>query len=422
MITTAALDKTYQELGTESQDIYRTLGLLPIADIDPTMTAAVCQLSWGHADWGLQILAEEQVLEPVHNTVSYGRYQLVPTARDHARALAVQTDSEQDRQDVLRRLFKWLLAIATQARHRLTAVHVTLPHLAIGTVLASEAPFNDDAGALEWLQAVESSFLSVLSAAELAGWDDLIWQLVDAFAPLPLHRQPCEVLIAAQELGLRAARRVGNEAVIRQTLIYGGMGLSSAGRAEDAIRWYKQALISARDQEDTRAEGEALLGLGSCHHQAGHPDRAIPFLAEASSVWQQSDYPQGVALATLVIGEIVLPDNPRRALDLFAWARSELLRAGAPYDANRALALQGHARVLTGDSDAGTEDLEEALAGFTDVASSQWRARGLEFLGQALLSRGQHDTARACFTQAADLYAKVSPLDFERVRAVWSGL
>ncbi|MGW6795647.1 tetratricopeptide repeat protein [Streptomyces chartreusis] len=422
MITPAAFDEIYQELEAETKDIYRALGLLPIADVDAPMTAAVCRLSWGRAGWSLEVLAEQGLLKPLHGHEDLVRYRLLPAARDHAKSLAVRTDPEQDRQAVLRRLCQWILATSTHLRSRLTPAQATQQDLGTEATPICEAPFDDDAEALAWLESIETGFLDVLATASAAGWDDIVWQLVDAFGPLFLRRHPYDMSIAAHKMGLDAARRTSNKEAIQHMLMGGATGLSSAGQLDTAIDWYRQALTSARQWQDAQAEGEALLGLASCDHQAGRPDEALLLLAEATNVWRRCDYRRGIALATLVFGEIVLVDDPPRALSLFAWARGLLLEAEASYDAARALVLQGHSRVVTGESGAGIQDLEMALSGLADVTSARWRARCLELLGAAWLGRGQRDEARACFAAATDLYAGVSRADSERLRAVWSGL
>ncbi|TLS46092.1 tetratricopeptide repeat protein [Streptomyces montanus] len=422
MAITTGLTETYTGLEATAQYVYRSLSLLPVDAVDPDMVAAVCRLEWAEADWLLEVLADEQLLEPCASAPgSAARYRMGTAVREHARALAEQHDASEERDGVVGRLCVWMLAIATHAQERLTPAQATL-RSTLPSSPDAPAVFTDDAEAMAWLEAHETSLLAVLQAAVAAGADETAWQLVDAFWPLFLRRHPYTLWAKAHEIGLAAARRAGNPAAVRQMLLSGAIGLSSAGRLTDATDWYTQALDAARADGDPRDEGQALLGLGSCHHNVGRPEQALPLLARAITLWEERNYPRGVALATIVLGEIALADEPGRALDLFVRARTMLLEADDPYDATRALVLQGHARVLVGDSDAGVRDLEEALAVLTDAGSTRWRARGLELLGQAHLDRGERDAARACFQQAADLYVSIRPADAERVRALAGGL
>ncbi|WP_369228504.1 tetratricopeptide repeat protein (plasmid) [Streptomyces sp. R39] len=422
MITNLALDGAYRELEEEGRRVYRWLGLLPTGDVDPDLVAAVCGLPWGRAEWELEVLAEEQLLEPLPEHGGRVRYRLIPAARAHARQLAMVHDPEPDRDIVLRRLCEWVLAIATQAQFRLTSAQATLRQSTMTEPSTVRVPFDDDAGALAWLESHEDSLLEVLRAGEAAGYDEAVWQLVDAFWPLFLRRHPYELWAAAHEIGLAAARRVGNAAAERQMLLSGAIGLNSAGRVKDAIRWYGQASDAARDAGDLRDEGQALLGLGACHHDAGMPEQARAFLTRAIALWRSCGYPRGVALANIVLGEIVLADAPGHALDLFAQARAELLEVDDPYDAARALVLQGHARVRTGDVEGGIREMTTGLAALAEAGSTRWRARTLELLGTAHHDQGDADTARDYYQQAEHLYAVMRPADAERVRALAAGL
>uniref|UniRef100_UPI001180597E tetratricopeptide repeat protein n=1 Tax=Streptomyces reticuliscabiei TaxID=146821 RepID=UPI001180597E len=231
-----------------------------------------------------------------------------------------------------------------------------------------------------------------------------------------------ELWAAAHEIGLAAARRAGNAAAARQMLLSGAIGLNAAGRAKDAIRWYGEACDAARDTGDLRDEGQALLGLGACHHDAGMPEQARPFLTRAIALWRSCGYPRGVALANIVLGEIDLPDDPDRALGVFAEARADLLEADDPYDAARALTLQGHARVLTGDAETGIREMTTGLAALADAGGTRWQARALEWLGDAHRSKGDAAAAREYYQQAEQLYEVMRPADAERIRALAAGL
>ncbi|MFJ8785865.1 tetratricopeptide repeat protein [Streptomyces sp. NPDC102476] len=418
MAITTGLTQSYGSLEANAQYVYRSLGLLPVDLVDPDMVATVCRLEWGEADWLLEVLADEQLLEPDKSAPDQPvRYRVGSTVREHMRARAAQHDSADDREDVVRRLCEWMLALATQAQQRLTPAQGTLRRRLLPPA-DTLAVFDDEPGAMAWLEAHEHDLVGVLQAAVAAGMDEVAWQLVDAFWPWFLRRHPYALWVKAHEIGLAAARRAGNAAAVRQMLLSGAIGLTSAGRLTDAIGWYAQALDAARADGDVRDEGQALLGLGACHHNSDRPQEARPLLSQAITLWEACGYPRGVALAMIVLGEITLAEDPGQAVDLFARARTMLLAAEDPYDATRALVLQGHAHVLAGDASGGVRELESALAALTDAGSTLWRGQALEYLGQAHSVRGETAAARECYQQAADLYGSIRPADAERVRAL----
>lgn len=417
MAVTAGMTESYNSLSSTAQSVYRMLGWLPVTAVDAEMIAAACPLQWAEADRALDALADAHLLEPrdapEHQQT---RYHVGAAVREHAGALATQHDGAPRRDDVVRRLCTWMLALATQAQQRLTPAQSTLRR-ALAPPADAPGAFADDGEAMAWLQAQEHDLRSVLQAAEAAGLDEEGWQLVDAFWPLFLRRHPYALWIAAHEIGLAAARRVGNRAAVRQMLLSGAIGLASAGRLADAVEWYTEALHAAQADRDVRDEGQALLGLGTCHHEAGRPEDAEPHLIRAVALWTRCEYPRGVALAQTVRGDVALArGEAHRALDQLAQAYTALQDLGDTYDAHRALALHGHARVQLGELDAGIDDLEAATRVFAAASGTQWHSRTLAMLGQAHRQRGDAESAQACYRQAADLVELIRPADAQRFR------
>ncbi|MEV7157069.1 tetratricopeptide repeat protein [Streptomyces misionensis] len=422
MVIASALNETYNGLAEETKRLYRYLGTLPGRDISPDMAAAITGLPWPQAAAGLESLADEFLLEPSAAHHDGVQYRLVSAARGHARELALRHDPEDERLLVQRRLCEWFLSIAGQAQQRLAPAQATLQRSMGCAGQAYPAPFSDDAGAMAWLDTYESALLDILRVAEEAEWHELIWRTVDAWWPHFLRRHPYELWVTAHEIGLAAARRAGRDAAVRQMLASGAIGLTAAGRLDEAITWYTRALEAARAAGDIRDEGQALHGLGSCHRQAGRPDQARGLLMHAIARWEQCGYQRGIALSTIVLGEIALPDDAAHALDLFTRAHALLLELDDSFEAARALALKGHARVVTGEAADGIEAMEGALRMLTETGSIRWQARTLELLGHAYQDQGEPRTAGDCYRQAAALYERISPADAERVRELESAL
>ncbi|TLQ39341.1 tetratricopeptide repeat protein [Streptomyces marianii] len=417
MAISAGLTETYNSLGQMAQYVYRSIALLPVAAVDPDMVSAVCRLERADAERLLGVLADEQLLTPDTSVAGLApRYRLASAVHEHALTLAERHDDPAERRRQVGRLYTWVLAIATQAQRMLTPAQATLRSQ---LPAQADAPpvFHDEAGAMAWLEAQESNLLGVLEAAVTNDADDVAWMLVDAFWPLFLRRHPYPLWIQTHEDGLAAARRTGNAAAVRQMLLSGAIGLSSAGRLEEALTWYGEARQAAQAEGDVRDEGQALLGIGACHHESGRPEQAEPYLTQAVALWKSCGYRRGVALATILLGEISLSRGAQsEALDQFTAAHSVLAGIDDSYDAARALALRGHARVLLGDLDVGVTDLEKALTVFAAASSTRWQARALEMLGRAHRARGRDSAARDCFRQAADLVEVIRPDEAERLR------
>ncbi|GCD41796.1 tetratricopeptide repeat protein [Streptomyces paromomycinus] len=424
MAITTALTATYTSLDADAQRLYRYLGLLPTDDIDPDLAAAAGALTWATADWLLEVLADEQLLEPLAaDSARLVRYRMPAAVREHACTLAAEHDSEQERTGVRRRLCEWMLLIATHAQARLTPAQATLRRATEGPPPPARLPFTDDAGALNWLDSHQHNLLGLLRAAETAAWYDTAWKMVDAFWPLFQLRHPYTLWTAAHEIGLAAARSTNNPAAQRQMLASGAIGLAAAGRSHDAIDWYTGMLNAARDSADDRDEGQAHLGLGSCHLHAGRPHDAEQHLDQAVARWEECGYLRGVGLALIVLGETALAtDAPCQALSRLDRARTLLLDAQEPYEAARALALHGHTHVLLGRIADGITEMEAALETVTQAGSTLWQARTLELLAQAHQATGARERARLHYRRSAELYRQIRPAEADRIRRLLQAL
>lgn len=422
-----ALDASYAVLSTDSALLYRRLGALPVRTFDAWTAAAACAESLEWAERRLDELIEANLVEDI-GPATCRFHDLV---RIHAQDRAAADDTAPVRERALRQVCDWYLRTVTSVQEQLTPAQFTLPRT-YGTPAPPALPLPyaaDDAAALGWLDAQRMNVMAVVRAAADHEWHATTWQLVDAAWPLFLRLRHYDVWITAHEIGLEAARHDGHREAERQMLNSGAIGLSAAGRIEDAVGWYGASLRAARDAGDVRDEGQALLGLGACHFQAGRPAEAVPQLNRAITVWEDCGYPRGAALARIVLGEIALAgDSHSVAVAHFARAHDTLLAVPDPHDAARALAFLGRARAAGGEFAAGTEQLQQALAVFTSSSAVHWQARTLEMLGDSALgyaaegTGGERAAAREFYARALALYETTSPADALRLGRLTASL
>lgn len=407
-----ALDTAYATLTPQGARLYRRLGLLPTPTFDGHVAATVCARSLPEAEHLLDELFEANLMEE-NGPDTWRFHDLV---RDHARGRALAEMSLFERQETLRRACDWYLSTATAAEERLTPAQYVLrrdyvhpPRLAV--------PFADDAQALAWLDTRRDQLMGAMRSAADLGWHDLAWQLADAAWPLFLRLRYYDLWIEAHEIGLTAARRSGDRAAERQMLNSGAIGLGAAGRVDDAIVWYRESAQAAQQSGDVRDEGQAMLGLGGCHHEAGRFQEAEAHLNQAIALWEGCGYPRGVALAQVLMGEVALSrGEPERAVQLCAQAVRTFAEVHDPHDEARALAFLGHAHNCAGEYAAGTAALHQALNVFTSSGANHWQARTLEMLGQGAESRGDFGEARSRYASALDLHVAHSRGDAARLR------
>ncbi|MEW1864185.1 tetratricopeptide repeat protein [Streptomyces sp. NPDC088194] len=415
-----ALDASYAVLSTGAALTYRRLGRLPLTTFDARGAAAACAQPLRWAERRLDELVEANLVEDI----GPDRYRFHDLIGAHARTLGSADGSPAQCDATVRRVCDWYLRTATAAEQRLTPVQFVLPrdYAHSSDLFDLSVPFDDDAGAIAWLDAYRMDLMVLMREAADRGWHRTAWQLADAMWPLFLKMRHYDLWIEAHEIGLTAARRDGNAEAERQMLNSGAIGLNAAGRHDDAARWYEESLNAARSAGDVRDEGQALLGIGRCHREVGRPDEAAPYLNRAIEVWEACGYPRGAALARTVLGEIALAaDRPDDAVADFSSARDVLLAADDPHDAARALAFLGRANVRAGEYQVGIGRMEEALAVFASSGAAYWQARTLEMLGQSASEHGDRPAARDLWAQAAGCYEITSPADAHRLRGLAGG-
>jgi tetratricopeptide (TPR) repeat protein len=407
-----ALDASYAVLSEQAALLYRRLGSLPVRTFDARTAAAASAQSLAWAEARLDELVEANLVEDI----GPGTCRFHDLVQIHAQGRAAADETGPAPEEALRRVCDWYLETATEAEKRLTPAQLTLGRTYVHPS-GLPAPFTDDAGALAWLDGHRTNMMAVVLAAAERRWHAMAWQLVDAMWPLFLRLRHYDLWIEAHEIGLEAARSDGDAEAERQMLNSGAIGLSAAGRIADATKWYSASLRAARDAGDKRDEGQALLGLGTCHREAERTAEAERCLKQAITMWEGCGYPRGAALTRIVLGEIALgEDDPGRAIEYFTQARVGLLAADDPHDAARALAFLGRARARAGEHVAGVAMMEEALAVFTSSGAAHWQARTLEMLGDSARERGDKAAARDFRARARALYEATSPADARRLR------
>ncbi|MGW1974144.1 hypothetical protein [Streptomyces sp. NPDC001889] len=382
-------DAAYAELEPMPQRVYRLLGTLPVPVLDADIAAAACTLPWAEADWALQILEEEELIERTgHPQTDEDRlplYRFGEAVRAHAAELSAGEEVP-----ALDRLAAWFLVCARAVQRQL-APHQRQPALPPPKTHPAgpglEFPFHttDESAMLEWLERQgTNNLLSLLAALEERGRPGLIWRTVDSWWPLFQRRRPHPLWVDAHRVGLAAARADGDRAGERRMLLSGAIGLLGAGQYPEAAEWNEGALDIARAEKDGRDEGQALHGLALVRLAERRGEDATALVAQALTRWESCGYRRGEALVQITLAQCVIDDQPLRAADLLACARNTLRdEPGSDHHRVRARALRGHAQLLGGDPSAAVTELETARDEYPDDDTSPWPAHTRGWLTQA---------------------------------------
>ncbi|MFC4035783.1 regulator [Streptomyces polygonati] len=418
-----SLQQTYQALSADVASTFRLLGALPAHTFDPDVVAAVRDIDHTEATRLLeQLLSAELVQDRRPDDQRQARTALECSFHDVVADLArreADSDPPSAQQEARRRWVEWYLLAATQAEERLAPSHRSLRR-SPRYVLHGRALFDgmSDRQVLAWLEHRRSELLSAVHTAFAAGWYDLTWQITDAMWPLFLRGRHTEDWISVhEEYGLPAAERDGDPRVVRRMLTTLGGGLRSAAEYDRALIQYELAWANARQNGHRRDEAQALDGIGACHQQAGRAQQAVPPLLEALSIREEIGYDRGTGLTRIRLAEAFADQGDLlQALDHLEKARTILLEIRDAYDGARALALLGRTNVRDGRIETGEICLQQAAEEFAATGSHHWRARILEWLGEAARYDHRLGQAGELFTASRELYATLhSPRDVGRL-------
>ncbi|MGP3950928.1 tetratricopeptide repeat protein [Streptomyces sp. 7N604] len=414
---TSALEGAYWALPRNTARVYRQIGWLFTADFDADLTAAACTLSSAEAAQTLEALACARLLEPLGERPGRGSvYRFHDSVRLHARDRAQREETNGAADETTRRVLDWYLTVATAAERRLTPSHRLLARDYVYPPTLP-VPFDDNAGALTWLDAHHLNLMAAVRTAFQYGLYSSTWQLVHAMWPWWHRFHQYDLWAEAHQLGLDAARHCIDAEAEREMLNTLGLGHRGAGRHADAIECFTQVLLLARSVGDQRSESQALHELGSAHHAAGRGQEALPFLLGARQIREAIGYPRGVALSDICLGLVAYEaGRAEEAAERFSKARTTLLEVNDPFDAARALAWLGRAHARLGDLTSAEDLGVQAHAEFVSAGSPRWIARSLELLGETAEDQGRPDDAAQLYARALTVYEPISMPDTERVR------
>jgi tetratricopeptide (TPR) repeat protein len=355
----AAFDLSYADLTTDSQRLFRRLGLVPGPDFDAHAAAALDGTSLDQARRHLDELYDQHlVTEPAP-----GRHVLHDLLREHARVLAAAGDpAESDA--ATGRLLDYYLHTALAAGQHIPRGNPSLGSLPPPRPPACAPALSAPGQAATWLEAERANLHAAAdyaAANELPQHAMLIPVAMASFLALRGH---FDQAFALHQTALAAARRAGDRpgqarALMLLSDVQFWTGDSAAGAAAE------QALALFRDLGDRVGQGDALNGLAMVHRLTG-------------------DYPAAVTCH-------------QQALDLFRDLGDQQGQADI-------LCNLSHLHSLTGNYLAARACVEQALELSRAVGDRSGQASALQYLGMVQRLAGDYEAATASQQQSLELF------------------
>ncbi|WBB73061.1 tetratricopeptide repeat protein [Micromonospora sp. WMMD1128] len=397
---------SYEALTPEASMLYRRLALHPGAEFGMDLVAAVAGADGARVGAVVGELLDANLVEEVAEE----RFRYHDLLRLYAREMSEQHDRPDDRLAAVRTMLEFYLAAARRADLVVTPYRRRLPY-AYQQDLDGPPEFADRAAALGWLDRERSNLLEAGRVAFDLGLHELAWQLSDVVWPLLLYFKGYEDRLAIDERGVLAARAWGNvwaEAVMLKRL---GRAYSRLGDHDAAERHGRAAVDRYRQVGDAQGVIDAEEGLATLYADTGREELAAEAYTRVLAGRRTLPNVRSVGLSCLNLGMLrTRTGRPAEALPLLVEAGqifAELSEVD-PYNAARVLIGLADARLGTDDLGTAEESATEAVRRMAGLGADSERAEAVFLLGRIAHRRGDDETARRHYREAASVFAALA--------------
>jgi tetratricopeptide (TPR) repeat protein len=401
---------------TPAARAFRLLGLFP--GLEPTVPAAAALLGTSAA-YARRLLDS---LAAVHLVEESGRdgYRLHELVRLYAADRVRAEDSDDTRDEALRRMLTWYLHTADAADRVLLPQRRRQP---LDTQTAvSPLEFSDYATAMAWCETERHAIVQLTRDAAARRMHDLAWRLPTALWGFLSLRNRWADLIDTHQVALASARADGD--LLGQAITLNNLGIAKAnsGRPDHAHTLLCQALSLRKEIGDVWGEaavsnniGSLLRGRGEFNTAAAHHDRAIMLFRQVGDQCGEGQALNNLGTVHLALGQL------GDAIDCYQRALEALVGIGDQLGQAETLDSLGSAYQVMGNYDAAVDCHLRAVLIFRDLGDRGGEASGLDNLGLALAGDGSSGLARDSWQHALTLFEEVDPIRARQVRARLAG-
>ncbi|MFD7653032.1 BTAD domain-containing putative transcriptional regulator [Actinosynnema sp. NPDC059797] len=250
------LSWSYRHLDPDAARLFRLLSLANGPDLTAPAAASLAGVPVGVARRLLGRLTGAHLLaarEP-------GRYHWHDLLRAYATELVCEHETEDEQRAAVRRLLDFYLHSAHRATALMTRSQAPLPLTAADPVVRP-LEFADREAAVEWYRKEHQNLVEAVRLAGREGYREHAWQLPATMWPLLDLRQNSAQWTDLTEIGLAAARSLGDK--YAEALALHTLGCIAKSRSEygSALSLFKAALRLREEVGDIR-------GVASSHTQA----------------------------------------------------------------------------------------------------------------------------------------------------------
>lgn len=405
---------SYSALSADAARLFRLLGLHPGPEFGSSAVAALAAVSPSIARRLLDVLAGAHLLEQR----APDRYEFHDLLHAYATDRAQHDETAENREAAVRRVLEWYLHSAESAQRLI----YPSPHPPLDTPGRDVVPmrFSDYTGALAWYEQERANLMAATRAAENSGLDRIAWQLPAVLQGIHVIQQDIMQYLAMNEIGLRAARRLGDREAQAGLLRSLGGACNQLNHFAEAMDYLQEALVLRRELGDRVQEGLVLTTIGLIHlrqwqldeARAAH-EKSLAILRDTGAARHEADSLANLAEVNYELGQLAeAEDFCRRALA----KHHELNNWGGEGDVLRILsAVQRERGALEDALWSAQTAVDMAVHHHSDAMEGFW----LLALGRAQ-QVGQLEDALASYQRAAELQQQLG--NRTREALAWQGI
>jgi tetratricopeptide (TPR) repeat protein len=406
----AVFDVSYQTLPPHASRLYRLLGIHPGSDFDVAATAAVADIDRNDAAGLLDVLVGANLLEEDDDE----RFHFHDLVRLHARSIAEQIESTEERAAGFTRLLDYYLATAVAAD---LAIIPGRWHLGGYFDREQRVSFTDATTAIGWLESELGNLVAVLKAAHNQELHDVVWQICEALWGLFVFRKHYRVWIDTYQIGLASARACGDmRAQARMLVALAAADLNLRDFAAAAQRGTAAlGLEKATDHWIGQASALEVLGVAQLGSQV--PESAVESFRQALAINERIDQRRGVAMMTRRLGSAYQQmGRLEEAIEQFTRACQVFSDLQDRYNQARTLAGLADAHVSSGEPGPAHAALVAALALTREIGAQHEQANIHLALGRLAREREDLGAERDHLEQALTIYTDLDAPQAREVR------
>jgi len=401
---TAAFDRSYQDLTSDEQRMFRRLGLHPGTDFDVYAASALAGTSLAGARRELESLYDHYLLtEPAR-----GRYRFHDLIREHARGLAA-ADPPAERDAAAGRLLDYYVHTARAAgRHLSSRIAAGAPAVAAAPPAhAGNLAGRDDA--LSWLAAERLNLHAAVGYAAACGRPGHAAAIPAAMHEFLRGQGHWDEAAALHQAALQAAHDAGNQLAEARALTDLGDMQFLTDEYPDAAASLTRALELYRSLGDRPGEASALTELGAVQHATGDSPAATASLTRALELYRSLADRPGEASALTELGAVQYLTGEYRPAAASLEQALELYRLlGERLGEARALTDLSTVQYLTAEHAAAAASLARALDLYRDLGDRSGEAEALINIAEMTLASAAPADARSYYEQALEIASRIA--------------